>query len=140
VENDGLNTEEGHSGRSWFGLNGTREWCYHDRPGLGLPPGVNDGTLLLPDVFVVPVPSLGVDGFTNTTQHSDGTEIVGLDVVFTETTKETDGGGSSVEVGNLVFLNGLPVAGWSRVNRGRLEDGSGDAIEERAVNDVTDGQ
>jgi hypothetical protein len=62
----------------------------------------------------------------------------GLGVVFTETTEETDGGGSGVEVGNLVLLDGLPVTGWGRVNGGGFEDGGGDTIEKRSVDDVTD--
>jgi hypothetical protein len=83
-----------------------------------LPESINDGTLLLSDVVVIPVPSLGVDRLTNTTQHSEGAEIVGLDVMLTETTEETNGGRSSVELGNLVLLNGLPVAGRGGVNGG----------------------
>ena len=61
-----------------------------------------------------------------------------LDVVFTETAEEADSGGGGVELGNLVFLNGLPVAGWGRVNWSGLEDGGGDTVEEGAVGDVTD--
>jgi len=102
-----------------------------------LPEGVNDGTLLLPDVVVVPVPSLGVDGLTDTTQHSEGAKVVGVSVVLAETTEEADGGGSRVEVGNLVLLNGLPVTGWGRVNGGGFEDGGGDTVEKRSVDDVT---
>src|ERR1700681_644702 len=36
------------------------------------------------------------------TQHSSRTEV-SLGVAFTETTKETDGGGSSIEMSYLVF-------------------------------------
>ena len=103
-----------------------------------MPEGVNDGTLPLSDVVVVPMPGLGVDRLTDTTQHSEGAEVVGVGVMLTETTEETDGGGSRVEVGNLVLLNGLPVAGWGRVNGGRFEDGGGDTVEKRSVDDVTD--
>jgi hypothetical protein len=60
-----------------------------------------------------------------------------FDVVLAETAEEADGGGSGVEVGNLVLLDGLPVAGGGRVNWGRFEDGGGDAVEERSVDDVT---
>ena len=138
IKNDRFNAEEGHSSGSWLGLNGTREWSQNDGSGLSLPESVNDGALLLPDMVVVPVPSLGVDRLTDATQHSEGAEVVGLGVVLTETTKETDGGGSGVELGNLVLLNGLPVAGRGRVNGGGFEDGGGDTVEERPVDDVTD--
>ena len=104
-----------------------------------MPPSINDGTLLLSDMFVVPVPSLGVDGLTDSPQDSDGAEIVGLDVVLAEAAEETDGSGSSVKVGDLVLLNCLPVTGWGRVNGGRFEDSGGDTVEKGTVNDVTEG-
>ena len=139
VENDRLDTEEGYGCGSWLGFNGTREWCHDDGSGLRLPESVNDSTLLLPNVVVIPVPSFGVDGFTDTTQHSESAEIVAGDVVFTKTTEETDGGGSGVDVGNPVFFNGLPVAGWGRINGGGFEDSGGDTIEKGSIHDVTSG-
>lgn len=89
-------------------------------------------------MFVVPVPSLGIDRLTDATQDSDGAEVVGFGVVITETAEEADGSGSSVEVSNLVLLNSLPVAGRGRVNRGGFKDSGGDAIEKGSVDDVTD--
>ena len=84
VKNDRLDTEEGHGCRSWLGFNGAREWRYNDGSGLCLPESVNDGALLLSNVVVIPVPGFGVDGFTDTTQHSEGAEIVASEVVFTK--------------------------------------------------------
>jgi hypothetical protein len=81
-----------------------------------LPPSINDGALPLSDVFVVPVPSLGVDRFTDGTQNSDGAEVVSLNALLPKTAEETDCSGSSVEVGDIVLLNQLPVAGWGRVD------------------------
>ena len=81
--------------------------------------------------------SFGVDRFTDTAQHSDRAEVI-LGVAFTETTKETDGSGSSVELSDLVLLDNLPMTGWSRVDRGRLEDGGGDTVEKRTLGDVSD--
>ena len=89
-------------------------------------------------MVVVPVPSFGVDRLTNSTQHPESAEVVGLGVVFTETTEETDGGWSGVEMGELVLLDGLPVTGWGGVNGGGFKDGGGDTIEKRSVDDVTD--
>jgi hypothetical protein len=57
-------------------------------------------------------------------------------VAFTETTEETDGGGSSI--GYYVFLDELSITGWSGVDRGRLEYSGGDAVEKRSVDDVPD--
>ena len=103
-----------------------------------MPESVNDGALLLSDMIVLPVPSLGVDRLADSTQHSEGAEIVVLDVVFTETAEEADSGGGGVELGNLMFLNGLPVAGWGRVNWSGLEDGGGDTVEKGTIDNVTD--
>ena len=84
------------------------------------------------------MPSLRIDRLANATQDPDRAEIVAVDVVLAETTEETDGGRSGVEVGDLVLLNSLPVTGWGGVNGGRFEDGSGNAVGKRAVDDVTD--
>ena len=91
-----------------------------------MPPSANNGTLLPSGVFVVPIPSFGVDGFTDATQHSDGAEVVSLGVVLAETTEETNSSGSSIELGGVVLLDDLPVMGWSRIDVGRLEDRGGD--------------
>ncbi|KAF9779763.1 hypothetical protein BJ322DRAFT_1024191 [Thelephora terrestris] len=61
VENDQLHAEEGYSSRSGFCFNGTGEWCNNDQAGLSLPPSVNDGTLLLFNMLVIPIPSFRVD-------------------------------------------------------------------------------
>ena len=60
-----------------------------------------------------------------------------MDMVLAETTEETDGSGSGVEVGNFVVRNGLPVAGRGRVNGGGLKDSGGDTIEKGSVDDIT---
>ena len=103
-----------------------------------MPESINDSTLPLSDVVVVPVPSLGVDRLADTTQYPEGAEVVGVDVVFTETTEETNCGGSGIKLGNLVLLNGLPVAGWGGVNRRRFKDSCGNTVEKRSVDDVAD--
>ena len=67
IENDWLDTEEGHSCGSWLGFDGAREWRQNNGSGLSLPVSVNDGTFLLADVIIVPMPSLRVDGLANST-------------------------------------------------------------------------
>lgn len=54
-----------------------------------------------------------------------------------ETAEETDGGGCGVELGEFVLLDGLPVAGGSGVDGSGFEDGGGDTVGKRAVDDVT---
>ena len=67
--------------------------------------------LLLSGMFVVPVPSFWIDGFTNATQHLDGAEVVSLGVVLAETTEEMNSSESGVELGDIVLLDHLPVTG-----------------------------
>jgi hypothetical protein len=62
---------------------------------------------------------------------------VPLDVVRAEPAQEPDGGGRGVELGDFVFGDGFPVPGGCWVDRRGFEDGGGDAVGERAVDDVT---
>lgn len=82
-----------------------------------------------------------------------------LDEVLAETTEETDRGRGGVEVGELVLVDAVPVYELSPsatkrqgehervrekrtsrcggVDRGGLEDRSGDSVRERSVDDVS---
>ena len=93
-----------------------------------MPPSVNNGTLLLSGVFIVPVLSFWIDGFTDATQQSDGAEVVSLGVVLAETMGGTNSSGSGIELGDIVLLDHLPATGWSRVDGGRLEDRGGGTV------------
>ena len=75
------------------------------------PKGVHDGTLFPSNVIIVPMPSLGVDRLPNTTQHAEGTEIVTFNVLRAHPAQQPNCRRSSVELGNLMLLHGLPVAG-----------------------------
>ncbi len=55
-----------------------------------------------------------------------------------ETTQEADRGGRGIKLRQLVFLNRLPVARRRRVYGGRLEDRGGDAVRQRAINNVAE--
>ena len=138
VKNDWFDAEEGHGSGSWLSFGGTGEWRYHDGPGLGLPPSVDDGTLFLSRVLVVPVPGLRVNRLTDATQHSNGAEVVTFNVMLAETAEETNGSRSGVDVGNPVLLGGLPVTGWGRVDWSRFKDSGGDAIEKRPIDNISD--
>ena len=79
-------------------------------------------------MVVVPMPRLRVDGLTDRAEHAKGAEVVTFDVMMAETTEQTDGSWGGVELRQLMFLDGLPVAGGSGVYGCRLEDGRGDAV------------
>jgi hypothetical protein len=84
-------------------LNATHKIVNHS------PEGIDNRTLLPSDVVIVPVPGFWVDGFSDTSENTEGTEVVILDVMSTKATEETDGGGSRVEMSEFVFLDSLPV-------------------------------
>lgn len=136
VEERSLDTEEGHGGRAGLALNGTRERRDDDGTGLSLEEGIDDGSLLAADVVVQPVPCLGVDGLADGADDTEGAEVCLLHVRLTETTEETDGSGSGVEVGDAVLVDGLPEARWGGVDGSRLEHGGGDTVSERTVDNV----
>lgn len=82
------------------------------------------------------MPRLGVDWLADAAEDAERREVVVLDVVGAEAAEETDGGGGGVELGEFVFLDGLPVAGGRGVDGGGFEDGGGDAVGEGAVDDI----
>ncbi len=139
VENRGLDTEERHSRRSGFRLDRTGERSDDDRPRLGLPERINDGALLPPDVFVVPVPRLGVDGLADGAKHPQRRQVMAFNVLVTKAAKQTDGSRRRVELGDAVLLNCLPIARGSRVDGSRLENGRSHAVRKGTVDDVTAG-
>ena len=52
-------------------------------------------------------------------------------------TQEADGCWRGVKLRQLVLLDGLPVTRRRGVDRGRLKDGSSDAVCEWTINDIT---
>jgi hypothetical protein len=62
----------------------------------------------------------------------DCAEVVTVDMVSAEMAKEADSGGNRVKLGESLF----PVPGGCWVDWGGLEDGGGDAVCERTVDDV----
>lgn len=72
VQNTSDNTEERHGGTTRLGGDRTGEGLDHVGASLGLPPGIDDGTLAAPDVLVVPQPSLGVDRLADGAEDAEG--------------------------------------------------------------------
>ena len=87
-------------------------------------------------MLVVPIPCLGVDRLSDTAQDTKAAEVVVLDVVGAETTKQTNSSRRGVELRKLVLLDSLPVARWGGVYGGGLEHGGRDTVGKRAVDDV----
>ena len=110
-----------------------------NRESLDKPESIHDRALHPPDVLVVPVPRLRIDGLTHTSEHSQTAEIVLLDMVGPKTTQQADGSGRGVELGDLILIDSLPVTRRGGINWGGLEDGCCHTVGERTVYDVAVG-
>jgi hypothetical protein len=93
-----------------------------------VPEGVYDRTLHLPYMLVVPVPRFGVDRLADASQHAQAAQVVALHMVGTEAAEKADGSRGRVELGQLVLLDGLPVARRSGVDWRGFENGGGHAV------------
>src|SRR4029079_17186687 len=82
----------------------------HDRPGLGLPPGVDDRAATAADVLVVPEPGARVYRLAYRAQQPQRREIVHLRVLDAPFHAGTDRGRRRVEDRDLVALDDLPPA------------------------------
>ncbi len=103
---------------------------------LRLPPGVDDWTLPLADLLVVPLPGLGVDRLAHGPEHAQRAQVVLLDELVALAHQRAQRGRRGVELRDLVLVADVPEA--ARVGEGRhtLEHHRGRAVGERAVDDV----
>jgi hypothetical protein len=96
---------------------------------------VHNVGFLLSDNLVVPFPDLCCDGLTDGTQHTESLHL-SLDVLVTGTLQQTESSRGDVELGDLVLLADVPVAGEIWVCWSALEDDSGHTEYQWRVNDV----
>lgn len=82
LKNAWLDSKEWHCGASWFGGDGSREGGDHDGTSLSLPERVDDGTLFLSNVFIVPVPGFGINGLADRSEDPQRGEVVVLDMLM----------------------------------------------------------
>ena len=71
IKHDRLDAKEGQRRRTGLERGGTRKGRDHVTSSLSLPPGIDNRAVLLANVLVVPLPSLGVDGLTNLRRRVD---------------------------------------------------------------------
>ena len=96
-----------------------------------------DYRALLPTyMLIVPVPRLGIDRLADTAEHPQTTQIMSFDMLRPKTAQKTDSSRRRVELSKLIFVDGLPVTGGRRIDRGRFEDGGRHAVGKRSVDDV----
>ena len=125
----------GHRG-SGFGGGDTGEWGDHDRAGLGLPPGVDDGGFVAADDLSEPAPRFGVDGLAHRSEEADRGQVVGVGDLAAPLHERPHEGGGGVVDGDAVLLDDVEVAVLVRGVGGAFVDDLGDAVREGSVDDV----
>ena len=99
----------------------TGERRNHHAAGFGLPPGVDNGAATLAYDAVIPLPSFGINRFTDRADNPQRAAIMAGDQFVTETMQGPDRSGCSEEEIDLVFGNNLPEAIALREGRYALE-------------------
>ncbi len=79
-------------------------------PGLGLPPGIDDGAAVVADLLAVPHPGLGVDRLADGAQQAQRGQRVLFHVLVAPLDEGADGRGRGVEERHLVVVDDLPEA------------------------------
>ena len=136
LQDRGRDAEEGDRGGT--GLRFRRAGQRRDQmaAGLGLPPGIDDGAAALADVFVIPVPGLGVDRLAHAAQQAQAGQVVLLDRLGALGHQRPDRGGRGIELGDLVLGADFPEAAGIGIGRHALEHHGGRAIGQRAIDDI----
>jgi len=122
LQNARLDTEERHSGAARLGRNSARERSDDDRTRFSLPKRVDDSTFFLSDVFIVPMPRLGINGLADGSEDPQRRQVMILDMLRAQTTKKTNRSGCRVELRKFMLRNSFPIARRRRINWGRFKD------------------
>ena len=105
-------------------------------PGLGLPPGVDDGAAAAADHVVEPPPRLGVDRFADGAEQAQAGQVVLVAPLTAGLHEGADGRGGGVEDGDLVAGHDVPEAAVVGEVGGTLVHERGGPVAQRAVDDV----
>ena len=76
AQDDRIDAEERPVGASRFQRVRAGQRRDEDAAGLGLPPGVDDRAAFVADVFIIPDPRFGVDGFAHAAEHPQCVKFV----------------------------------------------------------------
>ena len=89
---------------------------------FGLPICVNYGALFMTYIFIIPTPSLRIDGLTDGAENAQTGEIVSLGNVVAVSHKRSDRCRSRVEMSNPMAFDHIPVTTSVGIHRGALEN------------------
>lgn len=88
---------------------------------LGLPISIDNRAVRIANNFIIPPTCLGIYRFADSAQEPQARKIILLGNVITESHERADGRRGSVEDGQLVTLDHIPVATIVGIHGGRLE-------------------
>ena len=136
AENPGVDPKEGFVDAARFERVGTRQGGNHDAACLGLPPGVDDGTLAAADLFRVPHPGLRVDRLTHGAEDTEGVELVLCRPLIAQPHEGPNRRRGGVEDGDGKLVADLPKPAGVRIGGHALEHQRGGPVGQRAVDDI----
>ena len=137
IDDRRINPEEGERRGSGLAGGGTGKGRDHVGPGLGLPPGIDDGAALVADVLVEPHPGLGVDGLPDGSEQAERGEVVLLKVLVAPLHEGSDGRRGRIEDGDAVVGDELPEAVGLGPVGSTLVHETGRPVAEGSVDEVT---
>ncbi len=107
IHHIGLDCGEWTCCAAWFQRqNGRRR--NHDRASLGLPPGIHDGQLVVPDILAIPHPGFGVDRLTHRSEEAQAERSCLAGHSSPKRIRPRMAVGSVVEDRHLILLDDAP--------------------------------
>jgi hypothetical protein len=73
-----LNPRQGQGGEGWLGWGDSGQIADQHTACFCLPPGIDNRTFALADMFVVPLPGFLIDGFAHRTQDAERIKMLAL--------------------------------------------------------------
>ena len=119
---DDLRDDARQRPRRRAGLGGDRagQRAEHDRPGFGLPPGVDDRAAAAADDLVIPHPGFRIDRLADGAEHAQARQVVSLRPMIAPLDKGANRRRRGVEDRYLVLGDDLPEAVFARMVRAPL--------------------
>ena len=121
---------------SRFGRRHARQRAEHDAAGFGLPPGVDDRTLLATNHFVIPHPRFRIDRFSDRSKKTQTRQVVLVRPLVAPFDECSNRRRSRVENVDLILFDHLPEAAFVRPVRTAFVHDSRRPVRQRSVNDV----
>ena len=103
---------------------------------FGLPPSIDNRTLFLPGISMVPPPGFGINRFAYASEDTQARHLVFARPFLSGCGNSPDRRGRSVKLIDLPLLNHLPIPVRVRVSRNAFEHGRRGPVGQGTVNDI----